>query len=538
MKKLLAGGLIAGTVIAISLLGAKDVRAESRIAKNVEIGKVDVSGLTSTEAEQAIAKYAEEVGQKQITLETEDGSLTVSAADLGFSADAGDSVNTAVCYGRKGNLLERYSDKLDIDAGKTKCLSLTTTVDEAKVLEFLKKNESSLVSEPVDGTLKRENGEFTYVAGKSGHELDLEASVAAITNYVASGDFDKTDNVELVTEEKKPRGTEEELSAVKDVLGTYSTDYSASSAARAQNVQNGASKINGTLLYPGDKFSVATALNPMTAENGYAPAPSYENGSVVDTYGGGICQVSTTLYNAVIRAELKVLKRSAHSMMVHYVQPSQDAAIAGTYKDFQFQNNSKYPVYIEGVASGGIITFTVYGKETRDSSRTVEFESETTDTIKAETKIVADSTLPVGTVTETTAPKDGLKARLWKIVKINGKEQSRTVFNNSVYNATDAVYSVGTKSDSSEASAAMRAAIATNDLEKVKAAAAKWQNAASDTTTDEDTDKEDSGDKTSSSDKKTDTKTSGSTTKKSTTQASTGTSKTTSGTKTSSARKN
>lgn len=509
MKKLLAGGLIAGTVIALSLLGAKDVRAESRIAENVEIGKVDVSGMTSTEAEEAIKAYADEVGQKQITLKTEDASIQVSASDLGFSADAGDSVDSAVGYGRKGNLLQRFADQQSIDAGKKKCLTLSTTADETKVRAFLEKNESSLVSEPVDGTLKRENGEFTYVAGKSGHELDMDASVEAIMNYVSSGDYDSTDTVELVTEEKKPRGTKEELSVVKDVLGKYSTDYSASSSARAQNVQNGASKINGTLLYPGDKFSVAAALNPMTAENGYAPAPSYENGSVVDTYGGGICQVSTTLYNAVIRSELKVLKRSAHSMMVHYVQPSQDAAIAGTYKDFQFQNNSKYPVYIEGVASGGIITFTVYGKETRDPSRTVDFESETTDTIKAKTKIVADSSLPVGTVTETTSPKDGLKARLMKIVKINGKEESRTVFNNSTYNATDALYTVGTKSDSAEAVSAMKTAIATGDIDKVKAAATEWKNAAADT--------DDKSDDTKNTDSKSDSKTTGDSSSKSST---------------------
>ena len=209
-------------------------------------------------------------------------------------------------------------------------------------------------------------------------------------------------------------------------------------------------------------------------------------------------------------------------MRVHYVQPSQDAAIAGTYKDFQFENNTKYPVYIEGAASGGIITFTVYGKETRDPSRTVDFESETTDTIKAETKIVADSTLPVGTVTQTSSAKDGLKARLWKIVKVNGKEQSRTVFNNSVYNPTNAVYSVGTKSDSSEATAAMQAAIATNDLEQVRAAAAKWKNAGAGTETAEDDSKTDESKKnTTSSDKKTNTQTSGSTAKKSETRTST-----------------
>lgn len=482
MKKLLAGGLIAGTVFALSLLGAGDAKAQSRIASNVEIGNVDVSGMTSLEARNAIASYASEMGQKQVTLKTEDASINVSAADLGFTADSGDSVESAVKYGRKGNLIERYQSIKAIDAGKKKCLSLATTADEEKIRDFLKKNESTLVKEPVDGALKRENGEFTYVAGTDGHSLDIDKSVVVVMNYVADGGFDSGDTVDLVTKTKKPRGTEEELSQVKDVLGKFSTDYSASSAARAQNVQNGASKINGTLLYPGDKFSVAKALNPMTKENGYAPAPSYENGTTVETYGGGICQVSTTLYNAVIRSELKVLTRSAHSMMVHYVQPSEDAAIAGFSKDFQFQNNTDYPVYIDGHAEGGVITFTVYGKETRDPDRTVEFESETTDTIKSKTKLVADSSLPVGTITKTDGSvHDGLKARLWKIVKVNGKEESRTVFNNSSYAAGDAVYSVGTKSDSAEATAAMQTAIAGQDLGKAQAAAAKWRNAKSDT---------------------------------------------------------
>lgn len=87
---------------------------------------------------------------------------------------------------------------------------------------------------------------------------------------------------------------------------------------------------------------------PFTAENGYAMAGSYLNGEVVDSMGGGICQVSTTLYNAVLRAELEVVERSPHSMTVHYVELSEDAAIAGTYKDFKFKNSTDYPIYIEG----------------------------------------------------------------------------------------------------------------------------------------------------------------------------------------------
>ena len=90
----------------------------------------------------------------------------------------------------------------------------------------------------------------------------------------------------------------------------------------------GASKLNGHIIYPGETFSVTAAVIPFTAENGYMLAPSYESGSVVDSYGGGICQVSTTLYNAVLDAELEVVERHNHSMTVSYVEASKDAAIA------------------------------------------------------------------------------------------------------------------------------------------------------------------------------------------------------------------
>ena len=106
-------------------------------------------------------------------------------------------------------------------------------------------------------------------------------------------------------------------------------------------------------------------------------AGAYENGQVVESVGGGVCQVATTLYNAVIRAELEVSMRYNHSMIVNYVPASSDAAIAGTYKDFRFVNNYDTPIYIEGYCSGGIVTFVVYGKETRDADREVSFNSVT-----------------------------------------------------------------------------------------------------------------------------------------------------------------
>lgn len=115
---------------------------------------------------------------------------------------------------------------------------------------------------------------------------------------------------------------------------------------------NGCRLIDGTLLYPGDEFSTYETVAPFSEANGYYMAGSYLNGKVVDSIGGGICQVSTTLYNAVLLAELDVTMRYNHSMVVSYVDPSADAAIAeSSGKDFKFVNNTDYPIYIEGTVS-------------------------------------------------------------------------------------------------------------------------------------------------------------------------------------------
>ena len=127
----------------------------------------------------------------------------------------------------------------------------------------------------------------------------------------------------------------------------------------------------------------------MTAAGGYELAGAYENGQTVQSYGGGVCQVSTTLYNAVLKAELEVTQRSNHSMIVTYVKPSMDAAIAGDYKDLKFVNNLDAPIYIEGYTVGKDIYFNIYGQETRPSNRKVTYESEVVSEEDPGTQFVA-----------------------------------------------------------------------------------------------------------------------------------------------------
>ena len=118
---------------------------------------------------------------------------------------------------------------------------------------------------------------------------------------------------------------------------------------------------------PGQELSAGNTMRPFTEEEGYVEAGAYENGEVVKDIAGGICQVSSTLYNAVINAELEVTSRQPHSMIVNYVKPSKDAAIAGDYKDLKFKNNTKYPIYIEGYVAGEEVHFNIYGKDTSRS---------------------------------------------------------------------------------------------------------------------------------------------------------------------------
>ncbi|MFR6330334.1 MAG: VanW family protein [Eisenbergiella sp.] len=210
------------------------------------------------------------------------------------------------------------------------------------------------------------------------------------------------------------QGDEEQLALVQDVLGESSTEYGTWNTNRSTNISVGASRLNGIVLYPGEELSVGDTMAPFTAEEGYLPAASYEMGSVVDSYGGGICQVSTTLDLAVLRSELEVTERYSHSMTVSYVKPSMDAAIAEGVKDFKFVNNTDAPIYIEASAGDGEVAFAIYGHETGSVQN---------GGVEARRCLPQNRLRPLrwillsyGSVTETSSGHTGSSARLWKIV--------------------------------------------------------------------------------------------------------------------------
>lgn len=480
-KRFLPAGLLTLVLAAAAML-TFHVRAEERddgtIPGRVYFGTVAVGGMTEEEAMEAMEAYVAQLSETKVIFRAGEHQLEATVGELGLSWDNTDIVKEAVALGKSGNLIARYMAMKDLEH-EDKVYNVALSVDTARITGLLEENKETLNTEAVDGALTREDGNFVITPGIQGVNVDIAASVKTIEDYFNNGWDLKEAQVELVAEVVEPRGTQEELSKVKDVLGSYNTNFSDSSSGRVTNLQVGASKVNGKLLYPGEQFSVYEACSPFDAANGYRLAGAYENGTTVESYGGGMCQVSTTLYNAVIRAELEVVERFPHSMTVSYVDPSADAAIAGTYKDLKFVNNTDAPIYIEGYTSGRDIYFTIFGHETRPENRKVSFVSETMSSTDpgAEFKAV---NAPIGSIKKVQSAHVGKSARLWKIVTVDGVEESREIFTTSNYSPSPAIYEVGiaTSYPGQGATEAMQAAIATQDEATIRATADGWNDEA------------------------------------------------------------
>ncbi len=437
--------------------------AGETILKGVSIDKLDVSGMTREEALAALESYEKNLGGQSIKLGIGDNVIEAKLSDLGVTFDNEDLVDEAIGVGHAGNIVKRYKDQKDLQhSGKTFPLSWQTNEDTVRT--YVENNCTKYDKKAQNASLTRENGAFNFVAGTEGLELNVDSAVRTISDYLEnSWTSDNTEVLNLETQVTEPEGSAEELANIKDLLGSFTTSFSTSGSNRCKNVSSGASHINGTVLYPGEEFSAYETVSPFTEANGYAMAGSYLNGEVVDSMGGGICQVSTTLYNAVLRAELNVTERSPHSMTVHYVDLSEDAAIAGTYKDFKFVNSTEYPIYIEGyTTSDKKITFNIYGKETRDKNRTISFESQMVSETPATTILQEDAGQGIGYKAVSSKGSSGYVAELYKIVKVNGVETDRIKVNKSTYKGTNRVVTYGTAGDPT-LSENLRAAIAAQD---------------------------------------------------------------------------
>lgn len=362
---------------------------------------------------------------------------------------------------------EVNEDKLIITKGKDGIVVKTEKLEE-QIIENIEKQLRDVIDDIYIPTEKKAaeaiDIESIY------HEVYKEAKDAYIEEnpfklHVEETGLDFKITMEeakqIISEEKetyeiplkitKPKVKTEDLGnkLFKQTLAKYTTIYDAGNVNRGTNIALAAKTINGTILLPGETFSYNKILGNTTKEKGYQLGTAYVGGKTVPSYGGGICQVSSTLYNAALYANLEIVERYNHSYAVSYVPAGRDATVAYGGKDFKFKNTRNYPIKIVASAKNGVVSISLAGiKEEK------EYEIELRSTVLSRTpcKVVYqdNSSLAEGKQKIIQSGYNGLKSKAYKIVKYNGKTISKTLLSSDTYQPMDRIIERGTKKAASK----------------------------------------------------------------------------------------
>lgn len=447
-RKLVAAAMVCAYLCAVhmgqqTILAAKaEVTADSVIYDGVSIGPVQVGGMTVEQARTAVEEYVQGIFDTKITLQLENvdekkNETTVTAGDMGFFWANPEVIEEVAQLGGSGNIICRYKAKKDVENSDTN-FEIQFSINEEKLQQLLKTNSAILTVDAINATIKKEGGKFVCIDEVDGKTVDLEKAQQKLLDFLANEWDYKETKISLETQVLKAAVTREICEKVgSEPIGSYTTSFTSSGSARCANIENAVKLMTGTVLMPGEQFSCLKYMVPFTAANGYYMAGSYVGGKTVDSYGGGVCQVSTTLYNAVLLAELEVIERDNHGLTVSYVPLAADAAIAeSSNMDLIFENNTDAPVYIEGYVYNKTLTFNIYGHETRPANRTIKYVSEVLEELAPGADVITyDASLPAGTQVVTSSSRRGYRAELYKYVYIDGVQQSVERVNYSYYSS-------------------------------------------------------------------------------------------------------
>lgn len=412
-----------------SILIADGIYAGSENGEMIHLG-----GLNAKQAAEAIFDMYESLGREPFTVTAGDQTFVTTLDDLGFTYDTSGMVEESVFLGQYGGLIRRYKELTDIRVDKV-VFSAKCAMDEDKINAFIDNNISILNVEARDAEITRVNGEFVVAPSVIGWSTNVDATRANIENVIADG-LRHGMSAEAAVELTVPVKTTEALSQIQDRLGSFTTEYETSADGRKVNIRVASENLNGLVVMPGDSVSASTMMKERTPENGYELAGEYLEGETVEAYGGGVCQVATTLYNALLKSEIQIDKRYNHSMLVSYAQPSFDAAISWGTKDLVFTNDTGAPIYIASSCDGATLTFTIYGKEYRSPNHKVVYEAVVVERKVSESIIKEDPNQPETYIEKKGSNHDECVSYLKKSVYEDGELVDTIQFKTDYYNAS------------------------------------------------------------------------------------------------------
>ncbi len=444
--KIISALIIIGNIIFLSFISfviSFVLLYKDTIHTNIYVESINVSGLTVIEAADKVeGKLKDNIQEEKLQLRYGSKVWTYDSKDIDIKYNFRKAINEAYFIGRKGNYLERISRILMLFK-EPESISIESSVDINKINSILDNIAKEINQSPIDATIKRQEGKFIINEGKIGYQLDKENTISKIQEKLGNSGYFDTVVVDLIVKEIYPKTTAEILNTIDHLLGSYTTEFNSSVVGRSHNIKLASNAIDGTVLLPGDVFSFNDIVGPRTPNNGYKTAPVIFKGELVDGIGGGVCQVSSTIYNSVLRSRLEIVERTNHSIPSTYVPKGLDATVSYGVLDFKFKNSTEYPIYIESYVSGNKLTVNIYGQKT--SNREIKFTSEVDDVIKRKTEVIYDSNMYEGQEIVKEKGRDGYRVSTYMIEYENGREIRREKISYDYYRPKNRVVIRGTK---------------------------------------------------------------------------------------------
>ncbi len=476
-----------------------------KIISGISIQGIDVSGLSKEEANAKMQEIYQEKKAKEIGIKYEDYESTLNPELMEVNYEVEKAVEEAYLIGKGENIFVNNYNILFTLIGK-KDIPVNMTLNEEVGKQTIEDIGVNIPGVIIESSYAVEEDELIITKGKAGvivnttellnkvkeklndinykedyitipveqkepepididkihEEIYTEAKDAYYTKdpftiypEVEGVDFDVEVARELLKEEKeeyvikltitKPKITIDKIGteAFPDQVGTCTTRYDVSDVNRTTNLVIACKKINGKVVLPGETFSYNKALGPRTTAAGYKNGKVYEGGEVVDGIGGGICQISSTLYNAILTANLETVERRNHQFVTSYLPAGRDATVVYGMTDFKFKNTRKYPVRIVASARNGIATVSIYGIK-EENEYTFTFSTKTIASIPFSTKYEENANLPAGSEKIRQKGANGLKTETYITKMLNGKVISTTLLSRDTYDAMARIIVKGT----------------------------------------------------------------------------------------------
>lgn len=416
-----------------------------RIYAGVMVDGIAVGGKRTGEASELLRQKfrQEQLPYREIRLLFAGNQWSVSFSELGITPDIEASIAEAHAVGRNEyhflSLLQRFSLK-----GKTVNLQPNFTVDLALFRSALAVAADIIWQKPQDAffALADDRQLVEIIPDNAGRELDLLATLALLEQGLEN--YPALESLHLAEKQVTAAVTAAYLESlnVREPIATFSTTFAGEDANRNHNIQLAAAALDKRLVLSGSQFSFNEIVGKATTQRGYKEAPVIVGGELVEGIGGGICQVSSTLYNTILLADLSIVERRNHGLAVGYLPPGRDAAISYGWIDLKFLNDRNHAVWLRTFIDGNQLTVTFYGKVIPGHEvmiLTTELAS-----IKAAEEIIMTAELPRGVREQIKNGQPGYRVTVWRVIRMNGEEVSREMLSQDSYRPVPSKYRVGT----------------------------------------------------------------------------------------------